>query len=70
MAVPKIALSAETQQGLASLMHALAHDKKTVLGKLKWVLLNRVGHAVIVDGDSISPKLLRDSLHTAFRPNN
>jgi 3-dehydroquinate synthase len=52
------------------IVETLAHDKKTVLGKLKWVLLNRVGHAVIVDGDSISPKLLRDSLHTAFRPNN
>jgi 3-dehydroquinate synthase len=54
---------------IEQIVERLAHDKKTVLGKLKWVLLNRVGHAVIVDGDTVSPKLLRDSLHTAFRPN-
>jgi 3-dehydroquinate synthase len=54
---------------IEQIVESLAHDKKTVLGKLKWVLLNRVGHAVIVDGDLISPKLLRDSLHTAFRRN-
>jgi 3-dehydroquinate synthase len=44
----------------------LAHDKKRVGGHLKWVLLERLGRAAIVDEREIAPRLLRASLRAAF----
>jgi 3-dehydroquinate synthase len=44
----------------------LAHDKKIIGGQLKWVLLERVGRARIVDGREIGQRLLRASLRAGL----
>lgn len=46
---------------------ALAHDKKSVGGHIKWVLLKRIGRAEIVDGREIPAQILRASLRAALR---
>jgi 3-dehydroquinate synthase len=43
------------------------HDKKMIGGQLKWVLLERVGRARIVDGKEIGQKLLRASLRAGLK---
>jgi 3-dehydroquinate synthase len=45
---------------------ALAHDKKSTGGHVKWVLLERLGRARIVDDREIAPRLLGASLRAAF----
>jgi 3-dehydroquinate synthase len=45
----------------------LAHDKKSVGGHVKWVLLERMGRARIVDGREIGQRLLRASLRTGLQ---
>ncbi|MEP6707265.1 MAG: 3-dehydroquinate synthase [Pyrinomonadaceae bacterium] len=50
----------------ASIIGAIAHDKKLVAGEMKWVLLNRIGEARIVDGREINPRLLRASLRAGL----
>ncbi|HEX8773613.1 MAG TPA: 3-dehydroquinate synthase family protein [Pyrinomonadaceae bacterium] len=49
-----------------SIRRALAHDKKSTGGHVKWVLLERLGRARIVDDREIAPRLLRASLRAAF----
>jgi 3-dehydroquinate synthase len=49
------------------ILSALSHDKKRVGGHLKWVLLERIGRARIVDERDIPPRLLRASLRAAFK---
>lgn len=49
------------------IMSALAADKKSVGGHIKWVLLERLGRASIVDGREIDSRTLRASLHTALK---
>lgn len=44
----------------------LAHDKKSVGGRLRWVLLERMGRARIVDGREVGQRLLRASLCTGL----
>jgi 3-dehydroquinate synthase len=46
---------------------ALARDKKSVGGHVKWVLLERLGRATLVDGREIAPRTLRASLRAALR---
>jgi 3-dehydroquinate synthase len=46
---------------------ALAHDKKSVGGQIKWVLLKALGRAALVDGREISRSLLRDSLRAVLQ---
>ena len=53
-----------------SIIGAIAHDKKLVSGEIKWVLLNRIGEARMVDGREITPRLLRASLHAGLRQIN
>jgi 3-dehydroquinate synthase len=48
------------------ILDALSHDKKRVGGQLKWVLLERLGRAIIVDQSEIAPRFLRASLRAAF----
>jgi 3-dehydroquinate synthase len=48
------------------ILDAISHDKKRVGGQLKWVLLERLGRAIIVDQSEIAPRLLRASLRAAF----
>jgi 3-dehydroquinate synthetase len=47
-------------------MSALAHDKKSVGGHIQWVLLKRLGRAVLVDNREIAPRLIRASLRAAL----
>jgi 3-dehydroquinate synthase len=51
----------------AEILEHLARDKKSVGGHLKWVLLERVGRARIVDGREIGQRLLRASLRAGLR---
>lgn len=50
--------------GLAidQITRAMATDKKSTGGQTKWVLLERLGRARIVDGREISPQVLRAAL--------
>lgn len=48
------------------IISALASDKKSVGGSVKWILLERLGRALIVDGREISARVLRDSLRAAL----
>lgn len=48
------------------ILGALSHDKKRVGGQLKWVLLERLGRARILDHREITPRLLRASFRAAF----
>ncbi|HZE69461.1 MAG TPA: 3-dehydroquinate synthase [Pyrinomonadaceae bacterium] len=50
-----------------TIIEALSHDKKSVAGQIKWVLLEKIGHPLIVDGKEISPRLLRLSLAEGLR---
>lgn len=50
----------------AAITSALARDKKSVGGNLKWVLLEKLGRAAIVDGREIAPRVLRASLRAAL----
>jgi 3-dehydroquinate synthase len=50
----------------AAITSALARDKKSVGGHLKWVLLEKLGRAAIVDGREIAPRVLRASLRAAL----
>lgn len=52
---------------LSDILGTLAHDKKSVGGHLKWVLLERLGRARIVDGREIAPQVLRASLRAALQ---
>jgi 3-dehydroquinate synthase len=53
--------------GEAEILSRLAHDKKSVGGHLKWVLLERIGRAAIVDGREIKRSILRASLRAGLR---
>jgi 3-dehydroquinate synthase len=57
---------ADDLNGVEILGH-LAQDKKSVGGHLKWVLLERVGRARIVDGREIGQRLLRASLRAGLQ---
>jgi 3-dehydroquinate synthase len=47
-------------------LDSLARDKKSVGGRLKWVLLERIGRARIVDRREIGQKILRASLRAGL----
>lgn len=49
-----------------SIARAMKSDKKSVGGKTKWVLLERVGRARIIDGREISSRVLRASLRAVL----
>jgi 3-dehydroquinate synthase len=49
------------------ILNSLAYDKKSVGGRLKWVLLERIGRARIVDGGEIKRSVLRASLRAGLR---
>jgi 3-dehydroquinate synthase len=49
------------------IMRAILRDKKIVDGRIKWVLLERIGRARIVDGKEITQRLLRDSIRHGLK---
>ena len=50
-----------------TIVNALAQDKKSIGGRIQWVLLERIGCARIVGGEEISSQLLRASLRAGLR---
>ncbi len=52
---------------ISRLMRAMKSDKKSVAGQIKWVLLEKIGSARIVDGNQIEPLALRASLREVLR---
>lgn len=50
-----------------AIMGAILRDKKSVDGRIKWVLLERIGRARIVDGREITPQLLRRSMRDGLK---
>lgn len=50
-----------------AVMTALQSDKKSVGGRIQWVLLERIGRARIVDGKEITPRLLRQALSRGLK---
>jgi 3-dehydroquinate synthase len=53
-------LNAET------ISHALRNDKKSVGGSIRWVLLERLGRARVVDGRDIPERVVRKSIRAAL----
>lgn len=53
--------------GLSQIISALQHDKKSVDGRINWVLLEGVGLPKIVDGRLISARVLRHSLRAGLQ---
>ncbi|HEY6804163.1 MAG TPA: 3-dehydroquinate synthase [Pyrinomonadaceae bacterium] len=49
------------------IMRALQHDKKSVAGKINWVLLEGIGSPRIVEGSEVSASVLRLSLRTGLQ---
>ena len=49
------------------IIRSLRRDKKSVAGKVKWVLLERIGRARIIDQREITPRLLRQSIRAGLR---
>ena len=49
------------------IIRSLQHDKKSVAGKINWVLLEGIGSPKIVDGGQVSANVLRLSLRTALQ---
>jgi len=52
---------------LEKLLRAMKGDKKSVGGRLQWVLLEKIGKARIVNGADIDPLTLRKSLRAGLR---
>ena len=50
-----------------TIRRAMRHDKKSAGGVTKWVLLERIGRARIVDGNEIDKPTLRSSLRAGLR---
>ncbi|HYP53782.1 MAG TPA: 3-dehydroquinate synthase [Pyrinomonadaceae bacterium] len=51
-----------------AILSALGADKKAVAGRVRWVLLERIGRVRIVDGREVTPRVVRASLRAALRP--
>lgn len=50
----------------ADIMELMKHDKKRFGGSVKWVLLERIGAAKIVDGSEIPASLIRTAIHSVL----
>jgi 3-dehydroquinate synthase len=55
------------QLDVSRIIRALQHDKKSVDGRIKWVLLEGVGLPKIIDGGLISARVLRQSLRAGLQ---
>lgn len=51
----------------SEILGRIVHDKKAVAGRVKWVLLERVGRARVVDGGEITQRILRASLRAGLK---
>jgi len=53
---------------LDEIMRAMKADKKSVAGKVSWVLLENIGQARIVDGNEIDPRTVLRALRQVLQP--
>jgi len=53
---------------IETIIRAMRLDKKSVGGVTRWILLERIGRACIVDGKEIDKPTLRSSLRTGLQP--
>ncbi|MFN2510855.1 MAG: 3-dehydroquinate synthase, partial [Pyrinomonadaceae bacterium] len=60
-------LPAASDLDQSAIMGAILRDKKSVDGRIKWVLLERIGRARIVDGREITLPLLRRSMRDGLK---
>ncbi len=51
----------------SEILGTLARDKKSVGGQIKWILLERLGRARLVNGREIAPRVLRASIRAALQ---
>ena len=61
-------LPAANDLSIDEIVRAMAMDKKNFAGSVKWVLLERIGRARIIDGRIIQPGLLRQALRAGLKP--
>ena len=52
----------------SEIMKRVLSDKKSVAGKVQWVLLEKIGSPRVVDGADISARLLREALRKGLKP--
>ena len=50
-----------------TIITAFSHDKKAVGDSFKWILLDALGHAAIIDNNSISRSVVREAVATALK---
>ena len=50
------------------LIAAMKNDKKAVAGSVKWVLLEAIGKARIIDGREVNARVLRNALRDGLKP--
>ncbi len=60
-------LPATSDLDQSAIISAILRDKKSVDGRIKWVLLERIGRARIVDGKEITQSLLRASIKDGLK---
>jgi len=53
---------------VSKLLHAMKGDKKSVAGQLKWVLLERIGKAQIVNGTHVDRRAITSALRAGLQP--
>ncbi|HEX3558824.1 MAG TPA: 3-dehydroquinate synthase [Pyrinomonadaceae bacterium] len=59
-------LPAASDLDAGAIARALRADKKAVGGSVRWVLLERIGLARIVDGREVSPRVIGESIRAAL----
>lgn len=52
---------------ISKIAKAMAHDKKSMAGSLKWILLERIGRARVVDSSEITPQVLAGALRAGLQ---
>ena len=62
-------LPAANDVDAGAIIRAISRDKKSIDGSVNWVLLERIGRALIIDGKEITPQLLRDSICAGLKKN-
>ena len=60
-------LPSASDLSLDELSSAIKRDKKSIAGTVKWVLLERIGRARIIDGKQIDRRVLQSALRAGLR---
>ena len=51
----------------SAIVNAVSRDKKSIGGRIQWVLLEGIGRPIIVDGKEIGPQVLRSALRGCLK---